>query len=201
MLSKLPSCQASADTHRLGRVLSQRSGAGAALLGLPSEPRQRHCSCMANKQLSLVLYRTIWRWARAADGVPYHLRFEDVCTVAPACLQPVGEAICAPSVPLQESAAVRALARRAFRDSAHLQVGRRVTKLPSSQVGGCRVLTPVGGPVCRVRQLRMLWTAGWRCARLLCLAMLQPAPRHWVHSGPLLLCRLSGCCITTTPGM
>ena len=100
-------------------------------LRLRPESQQLRRSCMANKQLSIVLYRTVWRWARAANGVPYHLRFEDVCTVAPACLQPIGDAICAPSVPLQESAAVRAIARRAFRDSAHLQVEGSLTPCAS----------------------------------------------------------------------
>ena len=105
-------------------------------LQLHPESQRLHCSCMANKQLSIVLYRTVWRWARAANGVPYHLRFEDVCTVAPACLQPIGDAICAPSVPLQESAAVRAIARRAFRDSAHLQVERGLTSCASNLAVG-----------------------------------------------------------------
>ena len=162
--------------------------------------QQLRCSCMANKQLSIVLYRTVWRWARAANGVPYHLRFEDVCTVAPACLQPIGDAICAPSVPLQESAAVRAIARRAFRDSAHLQVEGSLTTRASNSGVGCPALTPAGRPVRRGRQQRMRWTAGWRCALLLCSSC---CTQHaFIRASPvayLLARRQSACCTTTTP--
>jgi hypothetical protein len=77
---------------------------------------------MAHRSLSLGLYRAIWRWARSGKGVPFTLRFEDVRSVAPGCLQPIGEAICAPSVPLHEADAVVELAQRAFRDNRHLEV-------------------------------------------------------------------------------
>ncbi len=77
---------------------------------------------MAHRSLSLGLYRAIWRWARSGKGVPFTLRFEDVRSVAPGCLQPIGEAICAPSVPLHEADAVLELAQRAFRDNRHLEV-------------------------------------------------------------------------------
>ena len=77
---------------------------------------------MEHRQLSLTIYRAIWRWARSANGVPFNLRFEDIRTVAPACFEPIGDALCAPSVPLHEADAVREVAHRAFRDSRHLEV-------------------------------------------------------------------------------
>lgn len=105
---------------------------------------------MEHRHLSLTIYRAIWRWARSANGVPFNLRFEDIRTVAPACFEPVGDALCAPSVPLHEADAVREVARRAFRDSRHLEVceGQEVI-LSTHAVSGAVVCSwPL--PTCRI---------------------------------------------------
>jgi hypothetical protein len=147
---------------------------------------------MAHRRLSLGLYRAIWRWARSGNGVPFTLRFEDVRSVAPGCLQPIGEAICAPSVPLHEADAVLELAHRAFRDNRHLEVlAERSACCPALRARSFGMLTvPTPRPCRRERSCQRPWTAGWRCE--LVLAQFPASCYSWPTALTRGACRCAG---------